>query len=41
MTLGWLWGLVGALLAVPIVASVRIILGGAPGCRPLARLLAR
>jgi predicted PurR-regulated permease PerM len=37
----YIWGLVGALVAVPIIASTRIVLGHFPALRPLARLLGR
>lgn len=37
----YLWGLVGALVAVPIVASTKIVLGHIPSTRPFARLLGR
>ena len=37
----YIWGLVGALVAVPIVASTKIVLGHIPSTRPLARLLGR
>jgi predicted PurR-regulated permease PerM len=37
----YLWGLVGALVAVPIVASTKIVLGHIPSLRPVARLLGR
>lgn len=38
---GWMWGLVGALIAVPIVASVRICLSNLPNLGPLGRFLAK
>jgi predicted PurR-regulated permease PerM len=38
---GWIWGLVGALLAVPIVASIRIVLINVPAWRPIGMLLAK
>jgi predicted PurR-regulated permease PerM len=37
----YLWGLVGAIVAVPIVASTKIVLGHVPPLRPVARLLGR
>jgi predicted PurR-regulated permease PerM len=36
---GWIWGLVGALMAVPLVAALRICLADLPGCDGLSRLL--
>jgi predicted PurR-regulated permease PerM len=41
VVIGWLWGLVGALMAVPLVASVRIVLANTPRLRRVANLLAR
>ncbi len=41
LLLGWLWGLAGALLAVPLVASLRIILSNTVTLRPVARVLSR
>jgi len=41
LIVGWLWGLVGALIAVPLLASVRIVLSNIPDMRPVANLLAR
>jgi predicted PurR-regulated permease PerM len=40
LLLGWIWGLVGALVAVPLVASVRIALINVPRTRPFGELLA-
>jgi len=37
---GMIWGIIGALLATPITAVVRIVLGRIPITRPLADLLA-
>jgi predicted PurR-regulated permease PerM len=37
----YLWGLVGAIVAVPIVASIKIILHHVPELRPVAKLFAR
>jgi predicted PurR-regulated permease PerM len=37
----YIWGLVGALVAVPIVASTKIVLGHVPSLRPLSKLLGR
>jgi predicted PurR-regulated permease PerM len=36
---GWLWGIAGVLLAVPLTTSVKIIIGDIPGLRPFALLL--
>lgn len=41
LVVGWLWGLVGALLAVPLMACIRIVMSNTPKLRPAARLLAR
>lgn len=41
LVVGWLWGLVGALIAVPLVASVRIVLSNVPRLRPVAELMVR
>jgi predicted PurR-regulated permease PerM len=41
LALGWLWGLIGALIAVPMVASIRIVLSNTPRLQRAARLLAR
>ena len=41
LVVGWLWGLVGALLAVPLMACIRIVMSNMPKLRPAARLLAR
>lgn len=37
----YMWGFVGALVAVPIIASSRIILSNIPATQPVARLLAK
>lgn len=37
----YIWGLVGALVAVPIVASTKIVLSHVPSMRAVARLLGR
>jgi predicted PurR-regulated permease PerM len=37
----YMWGLVGALVAVPIIASTKIALWHIPTLRPIARLLGR
>ncbi len=36
---GWLWGIPGALIAVPIVSSVQVVLANLQSTRPLARLM--
>ena len=36
---GWLWGLAGTLLAVPILVVVKVICDGAPGLRRVGRFL--
>ena len=36
---GWLWGIVGALLAVPIAAAIQIALAQIPALAPLAVLM--
>ena len=36
---GWLWGIIGLLLAVPLVACFKIILGKIDGLEGWARLL--
>lgn len=41
LVFGWMWGLVGALMAVPIVASARIVLIHVPRLRALGMLLAK
>jgi predicted PurR-regulated permease PerM len=41
VVLGWLWDLVGALIAVPLVASIRIVLSNTPRLRGVGNLLAR
>jgi len=33
---GWLWGLVGMFLAVPITAVIKIVFESIPGLRPVA-----
>lgn len=39
LILGWLWGVIGVLIAVPVLTCVRICAEQVPGWRPLARLL--
>jgi predicted PurR-regulated permease PerM len=41
VVMGWLWGLVGALMAVPLVASLRICLVNLPGHDALGKVLER
>ena len=41
LILGWIWGLVGALIAVPIVTSIRIALTNIPRLRAVGVVLAR
>lgn len=41
LVVGWLWGLMGALIAVPLVASIRIVLANTPRQNAVAKLLAR
>ncbi|HUO82185.1 MAG TPA: AI-2E family transporter [Gammaproteobacteria bacterium] len=36
---GWMWGIIGALLAVPLVASLRIVCGYVEPLQPIAELL--
>ncbi|MEJ8569146.1 AI-2E family transporter [Elongatibacter sediminis] len=36
---GWMWGIAGALIAVPLVSTAKVILSHAERTRPLARLL--
>lgn len=38
---GYIWGLAGALMAVPIVASFKLLLASMPSARPFARLMSR
>lgn len=39
LILGWLWGVIGVLIAVPVLTGVRICAEQVPGWQPLARLL--
>jgi predicted PurR-regulated permease PerM len=41
VVIGWIWGLVGALMAVPLVASFRIFLANLPESEGIVRLLAK
>ncbi len=36
---GWLWGLAGVFLAVPITATIKIVMENFPGTQPIARLM--
>ena len=36
---GWLWGVIGALLAVPLLASIKIICERFEPLRPIAEFL--
>jgi len=36
---GWLWGVVGVFLAVPITATIKIVMENFPGTRSIARLM--
>ncbi|MDX2265307.1 MAG: AI-2E family transporter [Hyphomicrobiales bacterium] len=38
---GWMWGIVGALMAVPIIASLKILCERVASLRPIAQFLAR
>jgi len=33
---GWLWGVIGMFLAVPITAAIKIVFESIPGLRPVA-----
>jgi predicted PurR-regulated permease PerM len=39
VALGWLWGVVGALIAVPLVSSLKVILAHSNSARPLANMM--
>ena len=39
MVLGWMWGVIGALVAVPVLASVKIICDRFEPLRPIAEFL--
>ena len=39
MVLGWLWGIIGLLLAVPLLACTKVVLERVDGLEPWARLL--
>ena len=36
---GWLWGIVGALIAVPIAATIRIVLMNIPSLKPIGIMI--
>ena len=36
---GWIWGVIGALLAVPILAAVKIVCDHIQGLAPIGELL--
>ncbi|MBC8050233.1 MAG: AI-2E family transporter [Chitinophagales bacterium] len=38
---GWMWGIIGALMAVPLLASVKIFCERVPSLRPVAEFLSR
>lgn len=38
---GWLWGIAGMILSVPILAVLKIILENIPSTRPLAILMSK
>ena len=35
----WLWGIPGALLAVPLLAVVKVVCDAAPGLRPIGTFI--
>jgi predicted PurR-regulated permease PerM len=37
---GWLWGVAGALIAVPIVSSIQVVLANLRSGQPFAKLMA-
>ena len=37
--LGWMWGVIGALVAVPVLASLKIICDRIGSLRPIAEFL--
>jgi predicted PurR-regulated permease PerM len=39
LTFGWIWGIVGLLLAVPLLACLKVLVERLPGGAPWARLL--
>ncbi len=38
---GWMWGIIGALMAVPLLASIKIFCGRTHSLKPVAEFLAR
>lgn len=38
---GWIWGIAGALMAVPLLVSIKICLSRIPATRPAARIIGR
>ena len=36
---GWLWGVIGLLLAIPVMVTIRLAIENVPGLHPLAVLL--
>ena len=38
---GWLWGILGALLAVPLLATLKVVMDAHPSSRPIADFLER
>jgi predicted PurR-regulated permease PerM len=38
---GWMWGIVGALIAVPLMAAFKIVCDHVPPLRPMGVLLGR
>jgi len=39
IVLGWMWGVIGALVAVPVLASLKIICDRIDSLRPIAEFL--
>jgi predicted PurR-regulated permease PerM len=39
LVLGWMWGLVGILIAVPVLTCFKIIAEKIPGLTPVAQLI--
>jgi predicted PurR-regulated permease PerM len=40
MLFGWLWGVAGLLMAMPLLSCIRIVAERVPAWDPLAKLLA-
>jgi len=38
---GWLWGIPGMVLSVPITASLKIVCANVPSLRPIAELMSK